>query len=91
MVELRFVDGLSYETVRQVLKNALKPWLTERWRLPGEPSGEYVARMEDVLSVYQQNIESLPSTSDSIATNRSYGYADILLAGCPGSIRIGGR
>ena len=31
LVELRYVDGVSYETVRQVLKkNALKPWLTKR-------------------------------------------------------------
>lgn len=53
MVELRFVDGLSYETVRRLLKkNALKPWLTQRWCIPPEASGEFVWRMEDVLEVY---------------------------------------
>jgi transposase len=53
MVELRFVDGLSYETVRRLLKkNALKPWLTRRWCIPPEGSGEFVWRMEDVLAVY---------------------------------------
>jgi transposase len=53
MVELRFVDGISYETVRRLLKkNALKPWLTGRWCLPPEQSGEFVWRMEDVLDVY---------------------------------------
>jgi len=32
LVELRYIDGVSYETVRQVLnKNKLKPWLTKRW------------------------------------------------------------
>jgi transposase len=53
MVELRFVDGLSYETVRRLLKkNELKPWLTERWCIPPEGSGAFVWRMEDVLEVY---------------------------------------
>jgi hypothetical protein len=53
MVELRFVDGVSRETVRRLLKkNALKPWLTERWCIPPEQSGEFVWRMEDVLAVY---------------------------------------
>jgi transposase len=53
MVELHFVDGISYETVRRLLtKNALKPWLTERWCIPPEGSGEFVWRMEDVLAVY---------------------------------------
>jgi transposase len=53
MVELRFADGLSYETVRRLLKkNELKPWLTERWCIPPEGSGEFVWRMEDVLAVY---------------------------------------
>jgi transposase len=53
MIELRFVDGLSYETVRRMLKkNVLKPWLTERWCIPPQASGEFVWRMEDVLEVY---------------------------------------
>jgi transposase len=53
MVELRYIDGVSYETVRQVLKkNRLKPWLTKRWCIPPEQSGEFVYRMEDVLDVY---------------------------------------
>jgi transposase len=53
VVELRYVDGVSYETVRQVLKkNALKPWLTKRWCIPPEQSGEFVWRMEDILETY---------------------------------------
>jgi len=53
MVELRYIDGVSYETVRQVLrKNRLKPWLTKRWCIPPEQSGEFVWRMEDILEVY---------------------------------------
>ncbi len=53
LVELRYIDGVSYETVRQVLKkNRLKPWLTKRWVIPPEANGEFVWRMEDVLEVY---------------------------------------
>ena len=56
MVELRYVDGVSYETVRQVLKkNALKPLLTKRWCVPPEQSGEFVWRMEDILEVYTRS------------------------------------
>src|SRR5215207_531263 len=52
-VELRYIDGVSYETVRRVLKkNRLKPWLTKRWCIPPEQSGAFVWRMEDVLDVY---------------------------------------
>jgi len=53
LVELRYIDGVSYETVRQVLKkNRLKPWLTKRWCIPPEESGDFVWRMEDILEVY---------------------------------------
>jgi hypothetical protein len=46
------VDGLSYETVRRLLKkHELKPWLTNRWCIPPEASSEFVWRMEDVLEV----------------------------------------
>jgi hypothetical protein len=53
LVELRYIDGVSHETVRQVLKkNQLKPWLTKRWVIPPRASGAFVWRMEDVLEVY---------------------------------------
>ena len=36
-------------------KNVVKPHLKEQWCLPpGSPSGEFVARMEDVLEVYHR-------------------------------------
>src|SRR5262249_2489204 len=35
-------------------KNALKPHLRQQWCLPGGPSAEFVARMEDVLDVYHR-------------------------------------
>lgn len=34
-------------------KNALKPWRVKSWCI-GKPSGSYVAKMEDVLDVYQR-------------------------------------
>jgi len=53
LVELRYIDGVSYETVRQVLnKNQLKPWLTRRWCIPPKANAEFVWRMEDILGVY---------------------------------------
>ena len=55
MVELEYVDTLSYETVRQVLKkNEIKPWLREEWCIPPKANGEFVARMEDILDLYKQ-------------------------------------
>src|SRR5262249_43893304 len=35
-------------------KNSLKPHLKEQWCLPGGPSAEFVARMEDVLDAYHR-------------------------------------
>ena len=53
MVELEYVDTVSYETVRQVLKkNELKPWLKAQWCIPPEANAEFVCAMEDVLEVY---------------------------------------
>jgi len=48
MVAMGHVDRLSYETVRQVLKNETKPWLKEMWRIPPQQSAEFAAAMEDV-------------------------------------------
>ncbi|WP_234340144.1 IS630 family transposase [Gorillibacterium timonense] len=53
-VELQYVEGLSYETVRQVLKkNELKPHLHKCWCIPPEQNATFVAAMEDVLDVYR--------------------------------------
>jgi hypothetical protein len=54
LVEKGIVDCISYETVRQVLKkNEFKPWQKQMWCIP-EASAEYVARMEDILDLYEQ-------------------------------------
>ena len=53
LVELRLVESISRETVRQVLHtNELKPWLKEQWCLPPKSSAEFVCHMEEVLDVY---------------------------------------
>lgn len=38
-------------------RNAVKPWHKEQWCLPGEPSGEFVTRMEDVIEVYHRPLD----------------------------------
>ncbi len=41
MVELEYVDNVSHETVRQVLKkNKIKPWQKREWCIPKEANAE---------------------------------------------------
>jgi transposase len=55
MVELEYIDAISYETVRKVLKkNELKPWQKKQWCIPPEANAEFVCHMEDVLEVYKR-------------------------------------
>jgi len=53
LVELKVVESISHETVRQVLieKKGLKPWARKKWVIPSV-GAEFVWRMEDVLDVY---------------------------------------
>ena len=52
-VELEYIDSISHETVRQVLKaNELKPWLKKEWCIPPRANAEFVYHMEDALDVY---------------------------------------
>jgi transposase len=54
MVRLTEHEHVSRETVRRRLaENALKPWRRKMWCVP-QVSGEYVARMEDVLDLYAE-------------------------------------
>ena len=56
-VAMGFAESISLETVRQILKkNELKPWKKKEWCIP-EVSGEFVARMEDVLDLYHQDYD----------------------------------
>ncbi len=38
-------------------KNWLKPWRTERFCIPEDDRARFVARMEDVLDVYQETYD----------------------------------
>lgn len=54
MVALGYIDEVSHVTVRDWLKkNEIKPWQVKSWCI-GKPSASYVAKMEDVLDVYQR-------------------------------------
>ena len=44
--------------MRGVKKNEIKPWLVKQWCIP-EPGAEFVAKMEDVLDVYQRPYDPL--------------------------------
>ncbi len=52
MVELEYVESLSYETVRRVFKkNEIKPWRVKGWIILPKQSAEFVANMKNVLDV----------------------------------------
>jgi hypothetical protein len=55
VVQLKIIDSVSHETIRQVLKdNELKPWLKEEWCIPPQANAKFVYHMEDVLDVYKR-------------------------------------
>jgi transposase len=57
VVQMKIIDSLSHETIRQVLaNNELKPWRREEWCIPAANS-EFVYHMEDVLDVYKRPID----------------------------------
>ena len=57
MVRLTAHEGLSRETVRRRLaEDDLKPWRRDMWCIP-EVDGGYVARMEDVLDLYAEELD----------------------------------
>lgn len=54
VVQLKIIDSISHETVRQVLdNNELKPWRRQEWCIPAT-NAEFVYRMENVLDVYKR-------------------------------------
>ncbi len=54
-VEAGYVEEVSHETIRQVLKkNELKPWLKKRYCIPPQANAAFVCQMEEVLEVYQR-------------------------------------
>lgn len=58
VVQLKIIDSLSHETVRQVLEdNELKPWRKQEWCIPSA-NAEYVYHMEVILDVYKRTANS---------------------------------
>jgi hypothetical protein len=55
MVELGYVASVSHETIRQVLKNKLKPWQTKEVCIPARQNAEFVCTMEAILDVYKRS------------------------------------
>ncbi|HVG16299.1 MAG TPA: IS630 family transposase [Chitinophagaceae bacterium] len=54
MIELKYVESISHETIRQVpKKNEIKPWKVKGWVIPPLESSDFVAHMELVLDVYK--------------------------------------
>lgn len=53
MVELEYVGDISFETVRRVKKNELKPWKVKGWIIAPLQSSDFVAHMEQILDVYK--------------------------------------
>ena len=51
LVALTRLESLSYEAVRLVLKNDLKPWQRLKWCIPTVIGAKFVWRMEDVLDL----------------------------------------
>jgi hypothetical protein len=54
VVELNYIDSISHETVRRVLKNEIKPWQRKGWVIPPNQNGSFVANMEMILDVYKR-------------------------------------
>jgi hypothetical protein len=50
VVKLECAESFNHESVRQLLKNTLKPWQKQEGCIP-EVSGDFVTAMEDVLDV----------------------------------------
>jgi len=60
VIRLEILDYVTDTTICEVLKkNEIKPWRVKQWCLPPEASAEFVAKMEDVLDVYQKPYEPL--------------------------------
>jgi len=54
MIKLTEHEELSRETIRRrLVENDLKPWRKDMWCIP-QVDAEYVARMEDVLDLYNE-------------------------------------
>jgi hypothetical protein len=54
MLEQVEIESVSHETVRQVLKKTIKPWLSKQWVIPPQESAHFVWSMENILDLYHE-------------------------------------
>jgi hypothetical protein len=59
VVERDYIDSISHETVRHILKNEIKPWQRKGGVIPPEQNSNFVANMEMVLDVYKRPFDPL--------------------------------
>lgn len=57
LIRLQVVDYITDTTVCEE-KNKIKPWLVKEWCIP-RANAEFVAKMKDVLEVYQRPYDPL--------------------------------
>jgi hypothetical protein len=53
-VELKYIDAVSYETIRRVLKKRNKTRRKRGWVIPPDHNADFVAAMENVLDIYKR-------------------------------------
>lgn len=74
-VELNIAPTVSTMTVQRALKkNELRPHLSKYWKIPPDGCAAFVARMEDVLEVYQLPYDPDFPVVTSSSTPRSLYY-----------------
>lgn len=85
MVRLTQHESVSSETVRRRLaENELKPWLRKMWCIP-KVDHEFVARMEDVLSLYAERPDpKRPVISFDETPRQLIGESRVPIASKPG-------
>ena len=85
-VELGYIDSVSHETVRRVLKkNEIKPWRRVGWMIPPQANSQFVAAMEQVLDVYRRPYDpAFPVVCMDETPRQLIGETRTPLPGAPG-------
>ena len=81
------MESISYEAVRQRLKNALKPHLSSYWEIPPEQNADFVYYTEDVLDLYHELYdETYPVICFDESSKALRGHERDLLSAQPGAV-----
>ena len=57
MIQAGYYESVSHETIRQTLKNELKPWQKQCWCIPPQQNAAFVCAMADVLDVFVRPLD----------------------------------